>query len=80
MMDFKNSIRRDIAKQNAKKGVVMKISMQALKDLEDTVVDEIDYNHTVFPGGCDMKADKASSNIIDLFVQFLEKKGIELTK
>ena len=79
-MDFKNSIRRDIAKQNAKKGVVMKISMQALKDLEDTVVDEIDYNHTVFPGGCDMKADKASSNIIDLFVQFLEKKGIELTK
>jgi len=58
----------------------MKISMKELKDLEDTVVDEIDYNHTVFPGGCEMKTDRASSNIIDLFVQFLEDRGAELTK
>jgi len=79
-MNFKDSIKRDIAKQKAKKGVVMNIPIKDLTDLEDTIVDEINYNHNTFPGGCEMKTDKASSNIVDLFVQFLEKRGFELTK
>ena len=56
----------------------MKIPMKDITDLEDSIVSEIDYNHHEFPGGCEMKTDKASSNIIDLFTQFLTDKGIEL--
>ena len=64
----------------ARKGKPMKIPINELKDLEDAVSSEINYNHHEFPGGCEMKTDKASSNIIDLFSQFLEEHNIELTK
>ena len=58
----------------------MKIKLKDLTDLEDAIVDEINYNHNEFPGGCELKTDKASSNIIDLFTIFLTDRGVELTK
>jgi len=58
---------------------MMKIPYKEVTDLEDNVVNEINYCHNTFPGGCDLKADTASSNIIDMFVMFLEKNGIEVT-
>ena len=58
----------------------MKITLKDLDDLSEVIADEINCNHHEFPGGCDMKTDKASSNIVDLFTQFLEKKGAEIVK
>ena len=54
----------------------MKISLKDLKDLEDGVVNDIDGARKAG----EIRPDIASSNIIDRFCQWLEKKGIELVK
>ena len=79
-MKMKDKIKADIAEQKAKKRYAMQIPIKELKDLEDAVSSEISDNHHEFPGGCEMKTGQASSNIIDLFTQFLEEKGVEITK
>ena len=52
---MRDSIKMDCEKAKSRKGGVMQIPIKELKDLEDTIVSEIEYNHHEFPGGCELR-------------------------